>query len=74
MGSMDSKHHRPSRVKTALLVKEVVQYGLSRMYEMKAKVSGVEPEMQAFYDITEAANWLGEQIKDIVTSTTPCGN
>jgi hypothetical protein len=72
--SMDSKHPRSSVVKTALLVKEVVQYGLSRMYEMKAKVSGVEPEVQAFYDITEAADWLGEQVKDIVTSTTTCGN
>ena len=67
---MDSKHPRPSGVKTALLVKEVVQYGLSRMYEMKAKVSGVEPEVQAFYDITEAADWLGEQVKDVLADGT----
>lgn len=72
--SMDSKHPRPSGVKTAILVKEVVQYGLSRMYEMKANVSGVEPEVQAFYDITEAADWLGEQVKDVLADSTTGDN
>ena len=72
--SMDSKHPRPPGVKTALLVKEVVQYGLSRMYEMKANVSGVEPEVQAFYDITEAADWLGEQVKDVLADSTTGDN
>ena len=56
---------RPESNKTAILVGGEAQFGLSRMYEGIAMVEGLQKnETMAFYNIEEAADWLGEPAKE----------
>jgi hypothetical protein len=34
------------------------------MYELKAEVEGIESPTEVFYDLTEAVEWLGEDVKE----------
>lgn len=56
---------RPEENRTAILVSEAALYGVSRMYEGLAQVSGLEDnETKAFYNLKDAVEWLGEQAKE----------
>ena len=58
--------HRPPDAKTAVLVSEAAQFGLSRMYELKAEVEGIEFPTEIYYDLTEALDGLGDAVKDLL--------
>ena len=53
--------HKPNR-KTALLVDNTSQFGLSRMYELKSEVEGVLTRTRVFYELDDAIAWLGEDV------------
>lgn len=58
---------RPKGNKTALLVSESIQYGLSRMYGSLAEIEGIENyKTGVFYELAEAIEWLGEEVKDVL--------
>lgn len=48
--------------KTALVVENRAQFGLSRMYELKSEVEGVHTKTKVFYRMDEAMGWLGEDV------------
>jgi len=53
--------------KTALLVKEEVVFGLSRMYDILANMEkSITWETRVFYSLSDAVAWLGDDIKKIV--------
>ena len=54
---------RPPNGKTAAVADEAVKFGLSRMYEILADVSGVPSNTQAFYKLDEAIEWLGDDVR-----------
>jgi len=58
---------RPPNGKTAVVVDEVVKYGLSRMYEMQAEAKGVSSNTQVFYQMVTATNWLGDDVAQCVS-------
>jgi hypothetical protein len=60
------RHLRPAEVKTAVLVNEDSQFGLVRMYELKAEVEGVDVPLQVYYDLAEALAWLGEDVMELL--------
>jgi len=56
--------HRPQETKTAIVVDKAAMYGISRIYDILAEIEGIEGLVtEVFYDIGEAVEWLGEQIK-----------
>jgi len=54
------REYVPSRVggKTILLSSHHLAYGLSRMYEMYAKIAGQRVEIQVFRSLEDAEAWL----------------
>ena len=48
--------------KTAIVVTNPSQFGLSRMYELKSEVEGVPTKLQVFYRVDEAIQWLGNDV------------
>ena len=48
--------------KTALVVEDRTQFGLSRMYELKSEVEGVPTKTQVFYRPDKAGGWLGDDV------------
>ena len=57
--------HKPNR-KTALVVDNTSQFGLSRMYELKSEVEGVLTRTKVFYKLDDAIVWLGSDIEQCV--------
>jgi hypothetical protein len=57
--------HKPNR-KTALLVDNPSQFGLSRMYELKSEVEGVLTRTRVFYKLDDAIDWLGKDVAQCV--------
>jgi len=51
--------------KTAIVVNETLKFGLVRMYETFAEREGIATETRPFYDLAEAAQWLGDSIANI---------
>ncbi len=45
--------------KTALVVGKASDFGLSRMLEALAEVKGIPFQVQSFYSMSEARQWLG---------------
>ena len=64
--SVNHHHRRPPDAKTAVIVLEAAQFGLSRMYELKAEVEGIESPTGIYYGLTEALEWLGDEVKDLL--------
>jgi hypothetical protein len=56
---------RPPGGKTAIVVKETLKFGLVRMYETFAELEGIATETRPFYDMAEAAQWLGDSIANL---------
>ena len=57
--------YRPPETKTALVVDKAAMYGVSRVYDILAEIEGIEGLVtEVFYNIDEAIEWLGEQVKD----------
>jgi len=65
--TMEDQALRPPDGKTAIVVDEVVKYGLSRMYEMQAEAEGAASNTQVFYQMDVAANWLGDDVAQCVS-------
>ena len=57
---------RPAEAKTAVLVNEVTQFGLARMYELKSEIEGIETPLQVCFDLAEAIEWLGGDVKQVL--------
>jgi hypothetical protein len=53
--------------KTAVVVDSISQFGLSRMYELKSEVEGVRTKTQVFYQLDDAAEWLGEDVAGFIS-------
>lgn len=58
--------HRNNR-KTAIVVENQSQFGLSRMYELKSEVEGVLTRTQVFYQLDDVIEWLGEDVAGCVS-------
>jgi hypothetical protein len=58
---------RPPNGKTAVVVDKAVKYGLTRMYETQAEISGVSSNTQVYYKLDDATEWLGEDVDDCVS-------
>lgn len=52
--------------KTAVLVYNISQFGLSRMYELTSEVKGVLTKTQVFYQLDDATEWLGDNVADCI--------
>jgi hypothetical protein len=62
--ALDNYSIRPKNNRTALLVKEGVLYGISRMYESLTKLEKIKNnETEVFDNLADAVEWLGEQAK-----------
>jgi len=60
-------HLRPPGGKTAMLANEEVIFGLSRMYDILATTEeSITWETGVFHSLSEAVEWLGDDIKKIV--------
>ena len=62
--------HKNNR-KTALVVDNGPQYGLSRMYQLQSEVEGVLTETQVFYQLDEAIEWLGDDVAGAISEHRP---
>ena len=69
--TLETQSLRPLNGKTAVLVDEVVKFGLSRMYEMQADAEGVSSNTQVFYHLEAAASWLGDDVAQLVAQSKP---
>lgn len=58
-----------SNRKTALVVGDRAQFGLSRMYELKSEVEGVHTKTQVFYELDQAIEWLGNDVADCLSQS-----
>ena len=62
-----SIHLRPPEGKTAMLAKEDVVFGLSRMYDILANMEeSITWETRVFYSLSDAVKWLGKDVQKIV--------
>ena len=52
--------------KTAIVVGNLPQFGLSRMYELTSEVKGVLTKTQVFYQLDDAIEWLGGDVAQCV--------
>ncbi|MBW1815472.1 MAG: hypothetical protein JRJ39_18135 [Deltaproteobacteria bacterium] len=58
---------RPPESKTAMLAKEDVVFGLSRMYDILANMEeSITWETRVFYSLSDAVKWLGKDVQKIV--------
>jgi hypothetical protein len=57
---------RPPGGKTAVVVNDVVQLGLTALYSAYAKSYGITTETNEFSDVRDAAAWLGKDIAVLV--------
>lgn len=62
--------HKNNR-KTALVVDNGPQFGLSRMYQLKSEVEGVLTKTQVFYQLDEAIEWLGDDVAGATSEHRP---
>lgn len=65
VGVKNKPIHKPNR-KTALVVDNSSQFGLSRMYELKAEIEGILTSTQVFYKLENALDWLGDDVAGCV--------
>ena len=60
--TMEDQDLRLSDGKTAIVVDEVVKFGLARMYEMRAEAEGASANTQVFHHLEAAVSWLGDDV------------
>jgi len=55
--AMHTKNRR-----TAIVVGNLPQFGLSRMYALKSEIEGVLTKAHVFYQVDDALEWLGDDV------------
>lgn len=57
--------HKNDR-RTAVVVENQPQFGLSRMYELKSQIEGVSTKTRVFYKLDQAIEWIGDDVAQCV--------